>query len=103
MEKIDQIIDKKMQILSTITAKGKDKDYYCYFADFREFNNYHDEYVITFGVNGKKVGYIDNITSLASVSSFDPKDPKTPDKIAEDAKEHPAKYVAKYFINQKEE
>lgn len=99
METIDRITNKQMQILETTTAKHRAKSYYCCYVDFKIFNDYHQEYVLMLGINGKQWSFIDSLTSLASVSSFDVQDPSVTSKIAKDAKANPAKYVVKYYLN----
>lgn len=99
METVDRITNKQMQILETTTANHRAKSYYCYYVDFKIFNDYHQEYVLTLGINGKQWNFIDSLTSLASVSRFDLQDPSVTSKIAKDAKVNPAKYVVKYYLN----
>ena len=99
METVDFIRNKQMQILDTTTAKQRAKSYYCCYVDFKIFNEYHQEYVLTLGINGKEWSFIDSLTSLASVSRFDVQDPNVTSKIAKDAKVNPAKYVVKYYLN----
>lgn len=99
MKTVDSITNKQMQILDTTTAKHRAKSYYCCYVDFKIFNDFHQEYVLTLGINGKQWSFIDGLTSFASVSSFDVQDPNVTNKIAEDAKANPAKYVVKYYLN----
>lgn len=99
METVDRITNKQMQILETTTANHRAKSYYCYYVDFKIFNDYHQEYVLTLGINGKQWNFIDSLTSLASVSRFDLQDPSVTSEIAKDAKVNPAKYVVKYYLN----
>lgn len=99
METVDRITNKQMQILETTTTKHRAKSYYCCYVDFKIFSEYHQEYVLTLGINGKQWNFIDSLPSLASVSRFDVQDPNVTSKIAKDAKVNPAKYVAKYYLN----
>lgn len=99
METVDRITNKQMQILETTTTKHRAKSYYCCYVDFKIFNDFHQEYVLTLGINGKQWSFIDSLTSFASVSSFDVQDPNVTNKIAENAKANPAKYVVKYYLN----
>lgn len=103
MNKLIDIKDKKMQVLTVKNRLKHTKQYFCYFDRMECFNEENDEFLLRFWINGENCGVIHSLEAFCDFAGLKTITKDSPMAIESDAKNNPAKYVYQFWLNQKED